>query len=150
MKIFGWLFLVGIFGGVLGCNTGCNPKSLTGTKTQITKNMIDLEKTSGLKLPGSAKILSAVSEGGHDGTKFKKWVVASSERPTLLGAAIDGDDNRTFFETLKETMPGEDFGKPVGDKYQFSDWSNEQGQWQAATIETDKGFYLSLENIVLD
>jgi hypothetical protein len=33
MKIFGWLFLVGIFGGVLGCNTGCNPKSLTGTKT---------------------------------------------------------------------------------------------------------------------
>ncbi|HLM59833.1 MAG TPA: hypothetical protein VK308_03410, partial [Pyrinomonadaceae bacterium] len=71
-------------------------------------------------------------------------------RPMLLGAAIDGDDNRTFFETLKETMPGEDFGKPVGDKYQFSDWSNEQGQWQAATIETDKGFYLSLENIVLD
>jgi hypothetical protein len=61
--------------------------------------MIDLEKTSGLKLPGSAKILSAVSEGGHDGTKFKKWVVASSERPT--GAVIDSDGNKTFIETLK-------------------------------------------------
>lgn len=112
--------------------------------------MNDLEKLSGLKLPASAKILSATGEGGHDGTKYKKWIVASPERPTLFGTTIDGDDNKTFLETLREAMPDEDFGKPVGDKYQFSDWRNEQGQWQAATIETDKGFYLSLENIALD
>lgn len=112
--------------------------------------MNDLEKLSGLKLPASAKVLSATGEGGHDGTKFKKWIVVSSEQPVLLGTVIDGDDNQTFLETLKEAIPNENIGNPVGDKYQFSDWKNEQGQWQAAFVETDKGFYLNLENINLD
>ena len=150
MKLVGWFFLVGILGMILGCGTGCDPKSSVQTSTNIMENMNDLEKLSGLKLPASAKILSADGESGHDGTKFKKWIVASSEKPVLLGTTIDGDDNKTFAETLKEAMPNEDFGKPVGDKYQFSDWNNEQGQWQAAMIETDKGFYLKLENIRLD
>ncbi len=112
--------------------------------------MNDLEKLSGLKLPASARILSAVDESGHDGTKYKRWIVASAERPKLLGEIIDSDNSKTFFDTLKEAMPNEDFGKSLGDKYQFSDWRNEQGGWQAATIETDKGFYLNLENIALD
>lgn len=148
MKIVGLLLTVVI---LISVSIGdCNRKVSVQDEKVLTKNMTDLEKLSGLKLPASARVLSAMDEGGHDGTKFKRWIIQSSERPTLLGEAIDGDDNKTFVETLKEAMPNENFGKPVGDNYQFSDWRNEQGQWQAATVETDKGFYLSLENIILD
>jgi len=150
MKIVGSLFLVALLVIGLSCNNSCSSKVSMQNEENLTKNMNDLEKLSGLKLPASAKVLSATDEGGHDGTKYKRWIVVSAERPTLFGTTIDGDDNKTFVETLKEAMPNEDFGKPVGDKYQFSDWRNEQGQWQAATVETDKGFYLSLENIALN
>jgi len=150
MKIVGLLLTVAFMGNFLSCSNGCSSKVSMQNEKTLTKNMNDLEKFSGLKLPASAKVLSATDESGHDGTKYRRWIVASAERPMLSGATIDGDDNKTFLKTLKEAMPDEDFGNPVGDKYQFSDWSNEQGGWQAATIETDKGFYLSLENIALD
>lgn len=147
MRIVALLLLAVILIAGIG---GCNRKVSMRDEENITKNMNDLEKLSGLKLPASARIISATGEGGHDGTKYKRWIVASSERPTLLGTAIEGDDNKTFVKTLKEAAPDEDFGAPVGDKYQFSDWRNEQGQWQAATVETDKGFYSSVESVVLD
>ena len=150
MKIVGLFFLVAVTAILLSCSASCNSKVSMQNVKNMTYNTSDLEKLSGLKLPASAKVLSATGEGGHDGTKYKRWIILSSERPTLAGTTIDGDDNQTFIKTLKEAMPNESIGKPIGDKYQFSDWKNEQGGWQAATVETDKGFYMSLENIVLD
>lgn len=148
MKTAGLLFLfAALIGAAIG---GCNRKVSTQSEKNSTENMKDLEKLSGLKLPATARVLSATDESGHDGTKYKRWIIQSVERPLLLGATIDGDDNQTFVKTLKEAMPDESIGKPVSSRYQFSDWQNEQGKWQAATVETDKGFYLSLENIVLD
>ena len=116
----------------------------------MTDSINDLEKLSGLKLPAAARVLSATGEGGHDGTKYKRWIILSPERPALAGTTVDGDNNQVFIKTLKEAVPNEVIGNPTGDKYMFSDWKNEQGQWQGAVVETDKGFYLSLENIVLD
>ena len=150
MKIFGLLFLVVVTGFLLSCSVGCNSKASVQNVKNMTDNTSDVEKLSGLKLPASARILSATSEGGHDGTKYKRWIILSAERPMLAGTIIDGDDNKTFIETLKEAMPNETIGKPVGSKYQFSDWKNDKGSWQAAAVETDKGFYLNLENIILD
>ncbi|MCY7377143.1 MAG: hypothetical protein LH472_14380 [Pyrinomonadaceae bacterium] len=149
MKLNGLFFLVVIILGAVVID-GCASKvSIQGGKN-MAENMNDLEKLSGLKLPSSAQVISQIDEGGHDGTKFKKWIIASSERFSLPGTVIDGDDNQTFVKTIKETIPDENIGKPVGNQYQFSDWRNTQGQWQAAVVETDKGFYLSLENIILD
>lgn len=149
MKFARLLFIIAfLIGGAAG--SGCNRKVSMQSEKSLTKNMMDLEKLSGLKLPASSRVLSANDESGHDGTKYKRWIIQSSERPLLLGEAIDGDENQTFVKTLEEAMPEEKIGKPVGGKYQFSDWKNEQGEWQAAAVETDKGFYLSLENIVLD
>jgi len=150
MKIVGLIFLVAATGFLLSYSLGCNSKVSIQDQKKMTDNISDVEKLSGLKLPASARVLSAASEGGHDGTTYKRWMILSAERPSLAGMTIDGDDNQVFIKTLKEAMPNEVVGKPVGDKYQFSDWKNEQGQWQGATVETDKGFYLSLENIVLD
>ena len=146
MKFVGLLFLVAATGIVLSCNSKVSVQNVKN----MTNSTSDLEKLSGLKLPASAKVLSATVESGHDGTKDKRWIIQSVERPLLLGTTIDGDDNRTFLQTLKEAMPDENFGKPASGKYQFSDWQNEQGGWQAATVETDNGFYLSVENVVLD
>ena len=149
MKLSGWIFLMFItLSAVVG--NGCASKIFVSNAVETTINMNDLEKLSGLKPPASAKILAQVSEGGHDGTKFKKWIVVASERFTLAGTTFDGDDNQTFVQTIREMMPDRDIGKPLSKQYQFSDWRNENGQWQAATVETDQGFYLSLENIILD
>lgn len=149
MKLNGWFFLVVVMLSAV-VNDGCASKISRQDGKNMTENMTDLEKLSGLKLPAEAKVLSKVDEGGHDGTKFKKWIVLAPGKFPLLGTVIDGDDNVTFVKTIQETMPNETIGAPVGKQYQFSDWRNEQGQWQAATVETDQGFYLSLENIVLD
>ena len=149
MKIVGLFILVTVTGVVLSCGVG-GSKLSTPSVENMTDNTSDLEKLSGLKMPASARILSAINEGGHDGTKYKRWIILSAERPRLAGTIIEGDDNTTFVETLKEAMPNESIGKPVSSKYQFSDWKNEQGGWQAAAVETDKGFYLNLENIVLN
>ena len=149
MNLIGWFFLVVITLGAV-VNDGCASKVSVRNGANMAENMDDLEKLSGLKLPAAAKILTKIDEGGHDGTKFKKWIVLAPEKFSLLGTVIDGDDNATFLKTIEETMPNEPVGKPVGKQYQFSDWRNEQGQWQAAAVETDQGFYLSLENVVLD
>ena len=116
----------------------------------MSENTRDHEHESSLKLPASAKVLSKTDETGHDGTKYKRWIIFSPERIALLGNQMDAENNKLFLKTLKEAVPNEDFGNPVGSSYYFSDWQNERGQWQAAAIETDKGFFLNLENIVLD
>ena len=149
MNLRGWIILTFIALGAV-VNDGCVPKISAPNAEIKTINMNDLEKLSGLKLPASAKVLAQVDESGHDGTKFKKWIVSAPGRFTLAGTTIDGDDNQTFLQTVKEMIPDQDIGKPISKSYQFSDWRNENGQWQAATVETDKGFYLSLENIILD
>ena len=79
------------------------------------------EKLSSLKLSASAHILSAIGEGGHDGTKRKRWIILSPECPALAGMKIEGDDNQVFIKTLKESMLNEEIGKPLVTTYQFSD-----------------------------
>lgn len=128
---------------------GCDWTSAVRDKSNSTSRAVELEKISDLKLPVSAKILAVTDERGRDGTKFQKWLVLSSERPILLGTTAE-DDNKSFIKSLKEALPNENVGRPLNDKYQFSVWHNAHGQWQAALIETDQGFYLDLENIILN
>ena len=151
MKFNGWLFLVAVMlGAAAGCVSQVSTRGEKNMAQNTTESIGDLERLSGLELPKAAKVISKTAEGGHDGAKFKKWIVSSSARFQLLGTVIDGDENQTFLETIKQAVPDEALGKPVGGQYQFSDWKNERGQWQAGMIETDRGFYLSLENIVLE
>lgn len=151
MKILTLVFLTGILiifsAGFGSCGSQV---TMPPTNKNMTENISDLEKSSGMKFPASAKVLSAADEGGHDGTKYERWIISSSEKFDLKGDAIEGDDSATFVKTLKEIAPETDFGQPKSDKYRFSDWQNEKGQWQAAAVETDKGFFLKLENIILD
>lgn len=116
----------------------------------MTGNISDLEKLSGIKFPASAKILSETKEGGHDGTKYEKWIIQTSEPVNLKGDVIKGDNNETFIKSLKTALPDIDFGQPRGDNYEFSDWQSEKKSWQAAAIETDQGFFVKLESIILD
>ncbi|MCY7344959.1 MAG: hypothetical protein LH614_01970 [Pyrinomonadaceae bacterium] len=148
MKLNGLFFLVVIVLGVV-VNDGCASKLSTQQTRSIAENTNDLEKLAGLQLLSSAKILSKLEEAAHDGTKFKRWIIAAAERFSLPETVIDGDDNQVFLKIIKEAIPNENVGVLVGNQYQFSDWRDKEGQWQAAIIETDRGFYLSLENIVL-
>lgn len=149
-KVFSLFLLVVMTGTVLGCGFGCSRTPEKQHTENATNSARELEKLSGLKFPASARILSAIGEDARDGTKYKRWIVLSAERPMLAGSVIEGDNYKIFIETLKEAVPDENIGRPKGDRYQFSNWKNERGGWQAAVIETDKGFYLNLENIVLD
>lgn len=144
MKIFSLFFFIGVL--IFG---GCDWTSATRGKTDAASRRPELEKLSGLKLPVSAKILSVTDESGRDGTKYQRWLVLSAERPILLGAATEGD-NKNFIKSLKEALPVGTVGRPLGDQYQSSVWNNAHGQWQAAAVETDQGFYLDLENIILN
>ena len=72
----------------------------------------------------------------------------SPQKPSLpRGASIDG--SQTVIEGLKSDLPGEDIGSPRNRSYGFSNWKNKQGDWKAVLVETHKGFYFSVENIVL-
>lgn len=151
MKIVATVMLTGILVIVSAGFGSCSSQvARQQTNKNMTENISDLEKSSGMKFPASAKVLSVTDEGGHDGTKYERWIVSSSEKFDLKGDPIEGDDSATFVKTLKEAASDQDFGQPKSDKYKFSDWQNEKGQWQAATVETDKGFFLKLENIILD
>lgn len=145
MKVLGWLLLAGVaVGGI-----GCRPTPSAQANANTARNRSELQALSGLKLPAGAKILLATGESAHDGTEFKKWIVVSSQKPTLPGKTIGMDDNKTFLESLKQEIPSENIGSPIGPGYGFSSWKNKQGQWNADLVETDRGFYWSLENIVL-
>ena len=151
MKTISIIILTGILAIVSAGFGNCNSQMKTHQNTNnMTENISDLEAFSGMKFPVSAKILSATDEGGHDGTKYERRIISASEKFDLKGDPINGEDSATFVKTLREAAPNENFGQPKNDKYQFSDWKNEKGEWQAAWVETDKGFFLKLENIILD
>ena len=120
------------------------------SEKNMTGNISDAEKLSGMKFPASAKILSAVKDSGHDGTKYQKWIIQASEPVNLKGDVIKGDNNQTFIEALEQALPDTDFGQTKNDNYEFSSWQTGKSNWQAAAIETDKGFFVKLESIILD
>ncbi len=148
---FGAIFIsIIILAGISAGFGSCGERLEIQNNKNMTGNISDVEKLSGLKFPASAKILSEVKEGGHDGTKYEKWIIQTSESVNLKGDVITGDNNKTFMESLENALPNTDFGKPKDDKYEFSDWQNGKDKWQAAMVETDKGFFMKLENIILD
>ena len=147
MKTCIWLFLAAV-SGTAGLN-GCRPQPQAQTSPDTHTQRSKLESLSGLKLPAEAEILLAIDESAHDGTKFKKWIVESSQRPTLRGNVTTIEDSHPFVAALKDNLPGKDVGTSVKGKCLSSDWKNEHGPWQATLFRTTKGFYLDVENVVL-
>ena len=148
MRIARRALLPGALGVVLTCGAGC-PAPPQARKAPPASSARDLQRLSGLKLPASAKVLSDEGESAHDGTKFRKWIVALMARPKLPGGVLDVDDSRSFVASLQKEVAGQSIGSPAGAKYQSSLWNNKSGQWQAAFVQTERGFFLSVENIVL-
>jgi hypothetical protein len=117
-----------------------NDSSQKNMKTDIK----ELRQRSKIDFDENSKIIFEEDNlGGNQ--ESQRWIVFSPKKPTLptddLGHR-EGEDAESYLSQFKNAVRNEDFGALVSKKTLLSSWKS---GWNAAVIQTNKGFYTELE-----
>ncbi len=83
---------------------------------------------------------------GHQ--QAQSWIIFSMEEIVLLkkeSGFIEATDASKYLADFQELVPSHSLGELKSQKSTTSFWENKNGNWQGTIINTNNGYYLTLE-----